>query len=217
MPESYWSNRSNLINKYFVKIGWFWTTIVFIIYAILIHTNKLEQFVKAIIRLLLASLYWYLFTQWLFGPSLLDRVFVFTGGECSKVSKVVPGEIFEAHVCRKGGGDWNNGHDVSGHCFMLIHASLFILEDANILFYRSNNWKNKFLFKLFGGLLFLWWWMLLMTAVYFHTFFEKFTGTLSGLFYWALIYGFIFPKYMPYMMPYELEGYKFDKKSLLLE
>ncbi|CAI2183692.1 6206_t:CDS:1 [Funneliformis geosporum] len=203
MPESYWSSRSNIINKLFVKVGWFWTTIVFIIYAIrVIHNNKLEQ-IKSIVRWGFATLYWYIFTQWFFGPSVMDRVFVITGGVCSNKTS----ETFEAHVCRRGGGDWNNGHDVSGHCFLLIHASLFMLEEASVLFHRSNNWsetmKNKILNWFFVGLLLLWWWMLLMTAVYFHTLWEKFTGTLLGILYWGLMYGFIFPKYMPCMMPYD--------------
>jgi hypothetical protein len=36
--------------------------------------------------------------------------------------------------------------------------------------------------------------MLFMTAVYFNSFKEKFTGTIFGILYWAVMYIFIFPK-----------------------
>lgn len=37
------------------------------------------------------------------------------------------------------------------------------------------------------GLIGFWSWMLLMTAVYFHTPFEKFTGLLTGIVFWWLL------------------------------
>lgn len=33
-------------------------------------------------------------------------------------------------VCRKIGGRWTGGHDPSGHCFLLIHSSLFLLFEV---------------------------------------------------------------------------------------
>jgi hypothetical protein len=196
---TFWSKKSNFVNQYFVKIGWFWTSVCFFTYAILYAKFAIFRFK----RWALATLYWFITTQWFFGPSIMDRIFVMTGGGCSGTQD----EVYEAYVCKSRGGLWKGGHDLSGHCFLLIHASLFLLEE--FIYYveiarekRENKIlsKNEFLWeflrknKMVGLLLFLWWWMLFMTAVYFHSFQEKFTGTMFGILYWAIMYIFAFPK-----------------------
>ncbi|CAG8709320.1 5176_t:CDS:2 [Acaulospora morrowiae] len=88
--ESLWSQKSNPFNKYFVKNGWFWTSILFF------WCRGLE--VNAFFRWLSATAYWYIITQEFFGPSIIDRFFVITGGRCSDVS------LSEAYTCKKGNG-----------------------------------------------------------------------------------------------------------------
>src|SRR3954454_12094915 len=79
--ETYWSKKSNLFNQYFVKIGWFWTSVCFFTYVIPYAKFSIFSFK----RWVLATLYWCIATQWFFGPSIMDRIFVITGGECSNI------------------------------------------------------------------------------------------------------------------------------------
>ena len=70
-------------------------------------------------------------TQWFFGPAVIDRSFVVTGGKCERAVAAVQGEdtttagqglenLLTAAACKAAGGSWNGGHDVSGHVFMLV-------------------------------------------------------------------------------------------------
>ncbi|ORZ05779.1 Fat storage-inducing transmembrane protein [Absidia repens] len=158
-------------------------------------------------------------TQWLLGPSFIDRVYVATGGTCAPLSVDGNGDLttqqllqqqqltlllsqtFRQSTCRQLGGKWYGGHDVSGHCVMLIHASLFLWEELSWLFYsipaaiqlkrsQSSAWCS--LLVVFS-LLVLWWWMLVMTAIYFHGHFELLSGTVFGILGWASLYLGLFP------------------------
>ncbi|RIA84934.1 inositol phospholipid synthesis and fat-storage-inducing TM-domain-containing protein [Glomus cerebriforme] len=198
------SHKSNILNLFFVKRGWFWTSFIFIIYSIrVIHANNPHQIAKSVMRWILATCYWYIVTQRFYnGPSIIDRIFLYTGGKCSQ------SQIFEAYVCKKNGGLWTGGHDLSGHCFLLIHASLILWEEMRAISYRPGSWeiareKEKLLTLIFFFVLLLWWLMLAMTAIYFHSFQEKLTGTILGVLYWALAYIFIFPHYIKWLMPYD--------------
>lgn len=86
--HNYFTSRGNLINTYFVKFSWFWTIVTYLNIII----NKLRKgsinnrkFILSISRVLLITLCWYLFTQWFFGPPIMDRVFLLTGGKCVDV------------------------------------------------------------------------------------------------------------------------------------
>ncbi|GBC04702.1 hypothetical protein RclHR1_05810014 [Rhizophagus clarus] len=198
------THKSNLINQYFVKKGWFWTSIIFIIYSPrVIHANKPGQYFKFVIRWILATLYWYSITQRFFGPSIMDRIFVFTGGKCDDY------QVFEAYACKKNGGRWIGGYDLSGHCFLLIHASLLLWEEITAFTCRPKNWeiareKEKILSGILVFLLLLWWFMLVVTTIYFHNFSEKLTGTIFGVLYW-IIYNYICYVHPNKLMPYDLK------------
>lgn len=104
-------------------------------------------------------------------------------------------QLVTAAACRAIGGAWHGGHDISGHVFLLVLGSAFLgmeilpavlrnigstavqqadkgMEsedtepDAGETAVRYVTW-----FAGFVGMLCLW--MLLMTAAYFHTWFEK--------------------------------------------
>ncbi|OAD76504.1 hypothetical protein PHYBLDRAFT_100611, partial [Phycomyces blakesleeanus NRRL 1555(-)] len=185
-PISYFSLKHNVFNKYFVKIGWFWVTVVYLPYLALVLSKRKfdsQRFAQGILRYVVATTYWYLMTQSFFGPSIIDRVFVATGGHCSsKIYKngsdtiVAYDNIFQQSSCRRLGGNWTGGHDVSGHCVMLIHASLFLWEELSWVFWsvptfqriRSQGGLEWFSILSVFSLLGLWWWMVLMTSVYFH-------------------------------------------------
>ncbi|KAK6344543.1 hypothetical protein TWF696_008177 [Orbilia brochopaga] len=219
---SYFSRKSNIFNVFFVKIGWFWTTAAFFIHVSgLRHPNAAQARVKALIRWGLATLSWILVTQWFFGPPLMDRTFTLTGGTCQPsyggYSAVTTSsndqrltikieEAYTSAACKGAGGRWDGGHDLSGHVFMLTHASLFLW--AELLPRLVDGWwrgsvgsKNTTLMSIewYGvhwfvwGVLGLWWWMLLMTSVYFHTWSEKISGLIVGLIEWGVLYAYVIP------------------------
>lgn len=108
-------------------------------------------------------------------------------------------------ACKAVGGKWKGGHDISGHVFLLVLGSMFLLEEIlHVLLTSSGakeertivvsdgavksagieaqadntpslgdhgqlNWGVKFVLGVAGLSI----WMLLMTAAYFHTWFEK--------------------------------------------
>jgi hypothetical protein len=81
-------------------------------------------------------------TQWFFGPAIIDRSFVVTGGKCEEVmeraGKMDLGEspsaqvetLFSAAACKAAGGAWRGGHDISGHVFMLVLATALLAHEA---------------------------------------------------------------------------------------
>lgn len=109
-------------------------------------------------------------------------------------SLLEPEIILTSVLCKAAGGSWEGGHDVSGHAFMLVLASAFLmLELSGALWPRdgvegskdkdmsteqpTNSSQDDGLPKISRN--FVWavvglsWWMLLMTGIWFHTWFEK--------------------------------------------
>ena len=108
LPPFYFSKKRNFLNQYFVKLGWAWTVSLLVIFMISTISNSINQKLKSIKRLLSASIYYILITQWCFGPSLLERIYK-TFGSCSIF------HLKEFHNCFQSGGEWD-GLDISGHC-----------------------------------------------------------------------------------------------------
>ncbi|EWC44025.1 hypothetical protein DRE_01377 [Drechslerella stenobrocha 248] len=212
---SYFSRKSNIFNVLFVKRGWFWTTVAFLIHvSTLRHPNAAQARVKALLRWGVATLSWIVVTQWCFGAPLMDRTFTLTGGTCQPAHGVYSDskftiaieQAFTSAACKGAGGRWDGGHDLSGHTFMLTHASLFLW--AELLPRLMDGWWRGSLgargftlatMEWFGvhwfvwAILGLWWWMLLMTSVYFHTWPEKISGLLVGLIEWGVLYAYMIP------------------------
>lgn len=142
-PVNYFARKNNIFNIYYVKIGWLWLTLAFL--SLLISQpayrssaagpKQPRRIAQAVLRYLLATTVWYLMTQWFFGPPVIDRSFVVTGGKCERVVAAVKGEdtstaagaaaqglesMLTAAACKAAGGSWAGGHDVSGHVFMLV-------------------------------------------------------------------------------------------------
>jgi hypothetical protein len=256
---SYFSNKRNILNMLFVKNGWGWTSIAFLVYIAVVFSKALihqqdssynttrvarpqeddessnsnndetttteswtrttqrssthldqdqrpsmvgtnlppigstastkipsDVVVKALVRWGLATLYWWLISQWFFGPALFDRVFVMTGGSCS-----IDGH-WSHHHCRRHGGNWTGGIDISGHMFLLTHAWLFLMEELSIFLNVPEAWAAlqnrraaKYSVWAIVALTGLWWWMLLMTSVYYHHMAEKLTGLFFGVLFWS--------------------------------
>ncbi|KAI1505474.1 inositol phospholipid synthesis and fat-storage-inducing TM-domain-containing protein [Biscogniauxia marginata] len=231
---AYFARKDNLLNTLFVKRGWAWVTGALAAFLLadnhhdyrLIGTTTMttaRQKTRSVLRWALVTGWWVLVTQWCFGPALIDRGFRFSGGRCEHAAEAVAGgtadraEVFTAAACKAAGGRWSGGHDISGHVFLLVLGSWFLLQEvgwpllrqgalggaareersvvmadgavkgAGVEAERSETGTEvggggrrgiglggKFALVVVG----LCMWMLLMTAIYFHTWFEKLTGLL---------------------------------------
>ncbi|RPB15364.1 hypothetical protein P167DRAFT_468960, partial [Morchella conica CCBAS932] len=191
--DSYFSRKSNFANIFFVKYGWLWTTLVFALHLTRLRSPSRPQ---ALLRYALATLWWVAVTQWFFGAPIMDRTFTLTGGACRAVMRD-PGAVKEvlgekvlaatSAACKLAGGRWRGGHDLSGHTFLLTHASLFLWSEVMPVLRGVRGWRG---WRTGGvvGLLAVWWWMLLMTGVYFHTWREKLTGWIVSMVQWCIVY-----------------------------
>ncbi|KAG1466491.1 hypothetical protein G6F56_004681 [Rhizopus delemar] len=202
-PETYFSNKRNILNVYFVKIGWFWVTFVYFYYLLLVRSKYArdnQQLIQGTLRYISVTLYWYIMTQWLLGPSAIDRIYILTGGRCNSLLQDVEASsklvgVLEQQACRQLGGQWTGGHDVSGHCVLLIHASLFFWEELSWMFYSFSQFeqiKERSKIQYISilavlGIAVIWWFMLFQTAVYFHGHYEILSGTFFGLLGWAVL------------------------------
>lgn len=141
---NYFASKRNAVNLYFVKFGWFWTTLAF---ALLLLTtrpppaNKATHYTRSLTRYAIITFTWFLTTQWFFGPAIIDRSFTITGGICeaptiqniSDLGKNVEMGTYSSSIaCKGAGGRWRGGHDMSGHVFMLCLSSAFLLYELYI-------------------------------------------------------------------------------------
>ena len=101
--------------------------------------------------------------------------------------------IYDIKQCKNANYLWS-GFDISGHCFLLLHSSLLLLEEISPLLLQNHTAKSNRNFKRnivsFGGVLlvFLWYVLLLSTCFYFHTILEIYAGSVLGFGYWGLMY-----------------------------
>lgn len=231
---SYFARKSNIFNVYFVKIGWAWLTFALVLF-ISTHpgAGSPAKRGQAILRWATVTGWWFLVTQWCFGPAMIDRGFRWTGGKCDVaelgISQGTAGsaEVFTAVACKASGGKWKGGHDISGHVFLLTTASALLMNEVGWTLLRWTGWaaeercvvmadgatksagveaeasfargKGKPILGLSGkvavAVLGLNLWMLLMTAIYFHTWFEKLTGLLAALIGVYVVY--YVPRFVP--------------------
>ncbi|AET38580.1 Scs3p Ecym_3068 [Eremothecium cymbalariae DBVPG len=84
--SDFWvANKDGILNVWFVKRGWFWTSVIAwwcqIRYGDLSHTN----IKRTLIRYILLTVWWFTFTQsvWVGVAPIMDLVFKLTGGHCS--------------------------------------------------------------------------------------------------------------------------------------
>jgi hypothetical protein len=202
LAPSYFARKSNILNVYFVKVGWLWTSLALVALLATFPRHTVKSRAQAVARFGLATGLWFLTTQWFFGPPLIDRSFRLSGGACQAAAAEKAGEVhvsrFE-HVltnaeCKLQGGTWSGGIDISGHVFLLVLGSSILLFEM-LPFLGSSTWSEKqdegateqealatsiakkFVFVVVG----LMFWMLLMTATFFHTWTEKLAGLVVAL------------------------------------
>lgn len=234
VSPSYFARKSNVFNVYFVKQGWLWVTLAFFVF-LFTHpaTQATHKRTRGLVRWGLVTGWWVLVTQWCFGPAIIDRGFRITGGKCEVAdAKLEDGtasgkDIFTNVACRTAGGQWRGGHDISGHVFLLVLGSFFLVQEVGWVY--LNHWRQgaagavsirdersvvmhdgavksaaveaplfanageqrvtgawdalAFGGKFAGAVILTSWWMLLMTATFFHTWFEKVGSLLLCLFF----------------------------------
>jgi hypothetical protein len=218
LAPSYFARKSNIFNVFFVKRGWGWTTFAFVFF-LLTHPTAgapglipTPQRVRAGLRWALVTTWWFFVTQWFFGAPIIDRGFRWTGGRCELARREVimgddpsVGDFVTAVACKSAGGRWKGGHDISGHVFLLVLGTGFLLQEVGWPLLRWTGWAREERCVVMpdgaiksasveaetsagdgtnrAGLgisaqtaiavMGLNVWMLLMTAIYFHTWFEK--------------------------------------------
>jgi hypothetical protein len=144
---SYFASKQNLVNIYFVKFGWFWTTLAFTLLQATTRPSSRPisrptqtHYIQSITRYTLVTLSWIFTTQWLFGPALIDRSFTITGGYCEARPATLRDSpelanlsaLSSSMACKVAGGRWRGGHDISGHVFMLVLSSAFLLLELHL-------------------------------------------------------------------------------------
>ncbi|KAF7563978.1 hypothetical protein G7046_g100 [Stylonectria norvegica] len=239
LSPSYFAQKSNLFNVVFVKRGWGWVTFAFFTFLFSHPSTGTPGFIltprrlQAGLRWVAVTSFWFLVTQWCFGPAIIDRGFRWTGGKCELAQREVEmgdtslGEMLTGVACKAAGGKWKGGHDISGHVFLLVLGSTFLMQEVGWPVLRWSGWQQeersvvmldgalksanvesetpvgegagqpalgvggKIAFSILGLSI----WMLLMTAIYFHTWFEKFTGLLTAAVAFYIVY--IVPRFVP--------------------
>ncbi len=102
-----------------------------------------------------------------------------SSGTCSNV------EILTFYGCKASEGSWN-GFDISGHIFLILHSSFFLLEEMHILVGHPH-----IIGIAVGIILCIWFVMMIATCIYFHPFSEIVIGASFGLGYWFVTHVFL--------------------------
>lgn len=239
LAPSYFARKDNLFNTLFVKRGWAWITVAFFGF-VFTHPalGSAGRRARASVRWAVVTTWWVFVTQWFFGPAIIDRGFRWSGGKCevavakAEAGVADTGEAFTSAACKSMGGKWSGGHDISGHVFLLVLGSFFLLQEvgwvaarwaqyvreersvvmhdgavkgAGVEMERAERYAGEDVTvtiaealgnggSLVAAVVGLSGWMLLMTAIYFHTWFEKVrtpcylsSGTLTDIHFNSLL------------------------------
>jgi Inositol phospholipid synthesis and fat-storage-inducing TM len=200
----YFANKSNILNIVFIKQAWAWTSAAF---AFLFFTSSVESRSKSrLLKYVIVTAAWLGFTSWFFGPALLERAIVATGGECvvvvpqlgdvlnvpveycytkSTLSPSTHPSLFSAFANTNPlSSPWSarprlrRGHDVSGHIFLLTMSVLFLADQLKPSLDSVTSWSSLHKRAVLTSLALIATWLFATgtTAVYFHSPAEKFSG-----------------------------------------
>jgi Inositol phospholipid synthesis protein Scs3p. len=129
-PKTYLSRSDNILNQYFVKIGWFWTLCATVPFLLMTsHTyccGKRDKVMQHLARLGIATFAWFFWTK-------LFQYIESVCGHCNVLSK----RYQTKEDCLKAGHFWY-GFDLSGHAFILIYSCLILIEEARAI----NGWEG---------------------------------------------------------------------------
>ncbi|CDK25962.1 unnamed protein product [Kuraishia capsulata CBS 1993] len=183
ISDNYFTQKRNLVNTLFVKKGWGWTIVVYVL--TFLHNSKRQRkdLRQSLVRVSLVTASWYLVTQWFFGMSIIDRIFTLSGGQCvvEEVSTLVSSSMH----CRRIKGEWTGGFDPSGHVF-LLNTSMCLLLFEIIYSGELTRWDWPTV-----ALCGLWEWMFYMTCIHFHNLVEKLFGYALSVGSISIVYGLV--------------------------
>ncbi|KAJ3371159.1 hypothetical protein GGF31_003582 [Allomyces arbusculus] len=210
------TDKRSLLNQLGAKWAWLWTSVVF--FFALSRVAPVwsdDRRLRALLRYAGATAFWIFLTQWCWGPSALDRIYVMTGGQCT-LPDAIADEVelhpdlvahFVAHraqaartprACRSHGGVWRGGHDVSGHCLLLVHAFLFLqceffglrgrIADASALADRRVAARVRQAKLAIDALSAIWIVLLAITILYYHSLTELMNGIVLGAWFAGVVY-----------------------------
>lgn len=216
---AYFKDKRNLVNVVFVKRAWGWTTLLWALYMGAVWTydsipNRAERLKRHGRTFLGGTLVWFYMTQatWFFSfqPSLAHLILLYTGASCPLPSSEGDQGSWE---CRNehGRNVWQGGHDVSGHIFILVLASILLLDTISPSLVRlfpsyfppssvdpAQERKTtiaplplpiKLATYATLALVGIWWFMLLNTSLFFHHWTEKMSGLAFGVAGWWAVAG----------------------------
>lgn len=143
---SYFAKKSNFLNVGFVRLGWLWTSLAASCFIMLHSTTGpraalvlTPRRLRGLLRIGLCTVWWFLITQWFLGPSLMDRLFIASGGFCEEKlnedgswgigGKGSMADVLAGASCKMSGGIWQGGHDLSGHVFLLVLGSSMLWQE----------------------------------------------------------------------------------------
>ncbi|KAJ8369707.1 hypothetical protein SKAU_G00097350 [Synaphobranchus kaupii] len=199
IPETYFSNRRNVLNVYFVKVSWGWTLLL--LFPFITLSNAPNRGLSFVLRrlgsLAVATGVWYACTHSFFYIEDIT-------GSCyeSRALEDVRLEFSSKADCRRAGLTWH-GYDISGHSFVLAYSALVIAEEiAPMIELKGAGWRGPayvdvaldVLYVALNGIVALWIWMFACTAIYFHDISHKLLGTSCGILGWYLTYQVWYPK-----------------------
>jgi Inositol phospholipid synthesis and fat-storage-inducing TM len=188
------ASKRSFLNLVFLKWSWAWTTTAFLSLLLFSPVKRTRRF----LQWFLATAAWYTLTSWFFGPSLLTRLTVASGGECGlhlantfipiphtycsiglPVARSTHPDLFPVVFEDRGAQTdgpliprLRRGHDVSGHVLLLTLASLFLADQL----YQTRTSARLYALGPSAALFTLWVFSLWVTSVYFHTPSEKLSG-----------------------------------------
>ena len=208
-PETAFSDKTNPINQYLVKLSWLWTLLWLVITvsitSALYSGLNWRAMLRHLARILISHIIWFSVTSLIV---ILDSYV----GRCDEEA------ITDYRMCKKGGHTWT-GFDISGHIFLLSYCIFVISEEAaNIKLEVWNEYNGTLLMEhrvlaknrnlkqwlenlhkvasyivqpleLYGlALVSVWGVMATVTSLYFHTFVEKLIGYLLAVGAWYITY-----------------------------
>ncbi|KAF7361764.1 hypothetical protein MVEN_00520600 [Mycena venus] len=187
----YWANKGNPLNVYFIKQAWGWTSAAFLLAW---STGPPSTRTAArLTRWLTATATWLVFTAWFFGPALIERIVLASGGDTATPALPCPPATHPALFASSSSfvlpQEWHGatprlrkGHDVSGHIFLLTLSILLLAQQISPSF-TLTRWSTPHTAAIYANLTLITIWLFASgtTSVYFHSPGEKITGYLLGL------------------------------------
>ena len=177
LPETYFSNKYNPLNQFMAKYAWGWTVVVLL--PLILSRKQTRSVIVGILLLGLSTMYF------LISVKFMNFVHHITGS-CSIQNSEI--QMNTRSICNKNGGYWQ-GFDISGHCFLLVHSSLYINHELKLA--ETRGIQNSIInYVVIGArfILFIWWMMLIFTCFYFHSVSEALLGLWMGIGFWAILY-----------------------------